>query len=197
MLGVVGAHVGKLDEVLRGTLGVGAAVDEHRAAVARGHHGSQSGPADAPDALDQQSGGGQQGAGGTGGDKGVALPRLQQVEAHGERGVLLLLKGGGGVVADLHHLGGVGDLHAGGQLLDAVVLEDLQDLLSPAHQGDLHAVFLVCLDGTHDRGLRGVVASHGVDDDLHNQTFFLMFPTAVRLLQLCIYKGCKAFFLLT
>ena len=167
MLGVVGAHVGKLEQVLRGTLGVGPAVDEDGPAVPGGHHGSQGGPADAPDALDHQGGPGEQGPGGAGGDKGVPLPAFQQVQSHGEGGVLLLPEGGGGVVAHLHHLAGVGDLHPGGQVLDAVVLQHLQNGLAPAHQGDVHPVLLVGLDGPHNRGLGRVVASHGVHDDLH------------------------------
>ena len=167
MLGVVGAHIGELDQVLRRALHVGPRVDEDGPAVPGGHHGGQGRPADALDALDKQGGRPQQGAGGPGGHEGVTLPVFQQVQTHGEGGVLLLPEGGGRVVADLHHLGGVGDLHPRGQVLDAVVFEHLQDVLPTAHQGDVHPVRLVGLDGPHDRGLGRVVAAHGVHDDLH------------------------------
>ena len=180
VLGVVGAHIGKLQQILRGTLGVGPAVDKHCAAVACGHHGGQGGPADAPDALDHQGGPGQQGTGGPGGDKGVPLPAFQQVQAHGEGGVLLLPEGGGRVVAHLHHLAGVGDLHPGGQLLDAVVLQDLQDGLPPAHQNNANAIFPVGLYGTHHRGLGGVVSAHGIYNDLHIHPVLSLSPGPAR-----------------
>ena len=181
VLGVVGAHVGKLQQILRGTLGVGAAVDEHCAPVARRHHRSQSGPADALDALDQQGGRREQSSGRTSGDKGVPGSGFEQVQSHRQRGVLLLPEGIGRIVADLHHLRGVGDLHPGGQLLDAVALQHLKDFLPPAYQHDVHTVLLVGLDSSHYRSLRGVVPSHGVNDDFHKYPSFLESPGLVLL----------------
>ena len=173
-LGVVGAHKGKLEQVLRGTLGGGAAVDEHRPAGAGGHHGSQGGPADAPHPLDHQGGGGEQGAGAAGGHKGVAVPVFQHIKAHGKGGVLLLPEGGGGVVAHLHHLAGVGNLQAGGQLVDAVVLQDLEDVLPAAHQDNLHPQLTNRGQRAPHIGGRRVVAAHGVYDDLHMVLLFFL-----------------------
>ena len=166
-LGVIGAHKGELEQILRRTLRRGAAVDEHRAAAAGRHHRGHGRPADAPDALDHQRGRRQQRPRAARGDKGRPVPVLQQVQAHGQGGVLLLLKGGGRVVAHLHHLGGVDNLQPRGQFADAVLLEHLEDVLPPAHQNDFHAQLPHRSEGAPHVGDGRVVAAHGVYDDLH------------------------------
>ena len=67
----------------------------------------------------------------------------------------------------IHDVVGVGDLHAGRQSFPAVLFHGIEDFFSPADQGDLHAVFLCCLQRAQDDLFRGVVAAHGVNDDLH------------------------------
>ena len=148
-LGVIGAHKGELEQILRRTLRRGAAVDEHRAAAAGRHHRGHGRPADAPDALDHQRGRRQQRPRAARGDKGRPVPVLQQVQAHGQGGVLLLLKGGGR------------------QFADVVLLEHLEDVLPPAHQNDFHAQLPHRGEGTPHVGDGRVVAAHGVYDDLH------------------------------
>ena len=132
-LGVVIAQIGKLHQVLRRALSVGAAVAQDSLAAQHGDDRAHGGPADTPDALDQQRRAGQQCAGRPGGDEGVALPRFQEVQSHRQGGVLFHLKSSGGVVGDLHHLAGVFQLHAGGQGLFAAGLHSPQDLRRPAH----------------------------------------------------------------
>ena len=97
----------------------------------------------------------------------AARPVLQQVQAHGQGGVLLLLEGGGRVVAHLYHLGGVDDLQPRGQFADAVLLEHLEDVLPPAHQNDFHAQLPHRGEGAPHVGDGRVVDAHGVYDDLH------------------------------
>ena len=175
MLGIVGTHKGKLQQVFHAALCVGAAVHQHRAAIARGDHRGQRRAADAPDALNQQCGGGQDRTGGAGTDKGVPFPVLELIEPHGQGGVLLLPERVGRVVTDLHHLAGVGDLHTVRQLVDAVVMQHGQNLLTAPHQRDVHAVLLVGLDRAQHRGFGGVVAAHGVYDDSHAGSLLSLF----------------------
>ena len=42
----------------------------------------------------------------------------------------------------VHHIVGIGNLHALGQIVNAVLLENRKDVLSPAYQYDLDAVGL-------------------------------------------------------
>ena len=74
--GVETAQIGKLQQILRRTLGVGPAVDEYRLPGGGGDHRAKGRPADALDPLDQQDGRAEQGPGAAGGDKGVPLPPL-------------------------------------------------------------------------------------------------------------------------
>ena len=171
-LGVVRAHKRELQEILRRALGGGAAVDEYRAPRPGRHHRGQGRPADPADPLNQQGGCRQDGPGAACGNKRVGGPVLQQVEAHGQGGVLLFLEGGGRIVAHLHHLGGMGDLHAGGQIVHAVFLEYLQDFLPTADQDDLYPQFPHGAQRTPHVGDGRVVPAHGVYDDLHATSLF-------------------------
>ena len=94
-------------------------------------------------------------------------PVFQQVQAHRQGGVFLLLEGRGGVVGDLHHLRGVPDLHAGGEILLPALLHGLQDIRHPAHQDHVGPVFLMGRQGPLNQGQGGVVSSHSVHDDFH------------------------------
>lgn len=76
--GVVSAHKGELEQVLRGALGGGPAVNEDHVPPGIGHHRGQGRPADAPDAFDEQGGRRQQGSGGTGGDESLPRPSLSR-----------------------------------------------------------------------------------------------------------------------
>ena len=167
LLGVKAAQKRELQQVFRCALGVGTAVAQGDVAAQNGDAGSQRRPADALDALDQQCGPRQQGAGGAGGDKGVSRPVFQQIQSHGQRGVLFDFKGKGGVVSDLHHLRGVSDLHARGQRLFAAGLHGPQHLRRPAHQQNVHAVFPAGVQSALDDSPGSIVAAHGIHDDLH------------------------------
>ena len=138
-LGVEAAKIGELQQVLRGALGVGAAVAQNGPAAEHRDHRAHGGPAQAPDPLDHQSRAGKQRAGGAGGDESVALALLEKVQAHREGGILLHLEGGGGVVADLHHFAGVPDLHALGESGLSAGLHALEDVRGAAHQQNVHA----------------------------------------------------------
>ena len=102
-----------------------------------GMAGGHGGTADAPDPLDQQGAGGEKGPGAAGGDKGIPLPRLQQVQAHGDGGVLFHLEGGGGVVVHVDDLRGVDHGHPRRQA--TALLRRSADLSLPAHQNKLQA----------------------------------------------------------
>ena len=49
---------------------------------------------------------------------------------------------GCGIVVHVHHIVGIGNLHALGQIVNAVLLENRKDVLSPAYQHDLDTVGL-------------------------------------------------------
>ena len=99
-----------------------------------------------------------------------ALTKPSASPAHGEGRILLVLKGRRRIVADLDHLGRVGDLHALGELLAAALLQGLQDLFCFSGQDDVHAVLLLRHQRALDGRERGEIAAHGVDDDLHGVT---------------------------
>ena len=168
------AHEGKLEEIFRGAFGVGPAVQQKGpGAGLLGHHGPQSGPADAADALDRQGGPGEESSGGPGGDHGVGLALGQQPEAHSHAGILFLAEDGGGLILHLHHLAGVDQ----GDMLG---LPPRENGLHPGpvpHQEDVAAIVLRGQDGPLDRGLRGVIAAHGVQDDLHASSPSLISPS--------------------
>ena len=167
MAGVKAAQIGELQQVLRRTLGVGAAVDQHAASGGGGHDRSHGGPANAPHTLGNEGSAGQQRAGGAGGDKGVALAVPQQGQAHAHGAVLLPAEHRGGIVLHGNFLGGGHDIHALRQLLYAALGERFPDGGLVAGEGDVHAPALLSLQGTLDDGQRRVVAAHGVYDDPH------------------------------
>ena len=164
-LGVKIAQIRKLQQIFRRTVGVGAAVAEQSAARSGGEYRPHGRPANTPDALDQQGGPRQQRAGGTGGDEGVSLPVFQHGQAHGQGGILFALEGSGGIVAHFHHFRSVHDLHA----LRQGAGQAGPDGLLTAHQHDVRAALGMGLQSALYHRLRGVVAAHSVQNDLHWQ----------------------------
>ena len=164
-LGVKIAQIRKLQQIFRRTVGVGAAVAEQGAARSGGEYRPHGRPANAPDPLHQQGGPRQQRAGGTGGDEGVSLPVFQHGQAHGQGGILFALEGSGGIVAHIHHFRSVHDLHA----LRQGAGQAGPDGLLTAHQHDVRAALGMGLQSALYHRLRGVVAAHGVQNDLHWQ----------------------------
>ena len=131
----------------------------------RGNHRPHGRPADAPDPLHQQRGSRQQGAGGAGGDKGVPLPVFQHGQPHRQGGVLLALECRGRIIADLHHLFGVDNLHALRQWLGQAGT----DGLFPSHQHNVRAALGVRLQSALYNCLGRVVAAHGIQNNLHGR----------------------------
>lgn len=126
--------------------------------------------AQAADALDEKRRAREERARAARADKAVRVARVQHIEPHGEGRILLVLKGRRRIVADLDHLGRVGDLHALGELLAAALLQGLQDLFRFSGQDDVHAVLLLRHQRALDGRERGEISAHGVDDDLHGVT---------------------------
>ena len=79
---------------------------------------------------------------------------------------------GAGVVVHIHHIIGIGDLHAIGQILNPVLAQHLQNLLPTANQRDLHAVCLIRLQRAQYRSLGSEISAHRVKDDSHSATSF-------------------------
>ena len=175
LLGIVAAQVRELQQVLHRAFRIRAAVDQHRLARRGGDRGRKRRAAKTADALDDQRCPGKERARAARADKAVRLTVAQKVQAHGEGGILLLLEGGGGIVADLDHLLGVDDLDAGGKLLPAALAHRAQDILRPAGEYDLRAVPLMCQKRALDRRKRSKIAAHCVYDDLHAVSPFLFF----------------------
>ena len=156
-----------MQQVLARAFGVCAAVDQNGLA-GHGRDGRRERRAAKPaDALDHERRAREQRAGGAGGNKAVRLSVAQEVQSHGERGILLLLEGRRGIVADLHDLLGVGDLDALRDLLAAGLLQLAQDVRRAAGENDVRAVFLAGEQRAADGSLGGEIAAHRVNDDLH------------------------------
>ena len=86
----------------------------------------------------------------------------------------------GRVVVHVHHVVGMGDFHALGQGVQAVLLQNLQNLLTPAYQNDVRVVTLYRFDGAEHRSLGGIVAAHRVQNNLHLSTSFFRCPLPSR-----------------
>lgn len=113
--------------------------------------GASARAAQAADALDNERRARKERARAARADKAVRVARVQHIEPHGEGRILLVLKGRRRIVADLDHLGRVGDLHALGELLAAALLQGLQNFFRFSGQDDVHAVLLL----RHQRALDG------------------------------------------
>ena len=73
----------------------------------------------------------------------------------------------------VHNILSIGNFHTLRQVLDAVLTHDTEDLLSPAHQGDLGSEGFRCFDGTQYGCFGGIIAAHGVKNDLQLPHLFL------------------------
>ena len=133
----------ELQQEFRRTLGIRTAVHDHGLSPCLvGHGGTHGRTADSLDPLDQQRRAGEQRAGGTGGHERVAQPVRQHLQADHHGRILPLVDDGCGIVMHVHHIVGIGDFHAFRQVVNAVLLENRKDILSPAYQHDLDTVGL-------------------------------------------------------
>ena len=160
--GVVAAHIGKLQQVLRRAVGVRAAVDEHDARIAVGQHGSQRRAADTVDALDNERRAREQCAGAAGGDDRIALAVTQQVERDRHGSILLAAGRRAGVIVHGDDLARVNDLELG-----LLVAQTGLDGGALADEHDLRAQLLLCVHRTLHDLVRGKVAAHCVHKYSH------------------------------
>ncbi len=160
--GIVAAHIGKLQQILRRAVGVGTAVDEHDARIAVRQHRGQRRAADAVDALDDERSTGEQRAGAAGGDDRVALPVTQHVERDRHGSVLLAAGGRAGVVVHGDDLTGVDDLELG-----LLVAQAGLNGCALADEHDLRAQLLLRVHRALDDLVRGEVTAHCVHKNSH------------------------------
>ena len=73
----------------------------------------------------------------------------------------------GRVVVHIHHVLGIHELNALGQGLNTLLLHQLQKLGHTAHQDHVHLALPGCPQAALEELQRGVVAAHGVNNDLH------------------------------
>ena len=106
-------------------------------------------------------------AGTAGRNKGIALSFRQHPKTYHHRRILLFPYSLRRVIVHIHNIIGIGDLNTVRQIGNAVFLQHIQNLLSPSYQCDLGAVFLRCLQSSHNRCFRGVIATHSIKNDLH------------------------------
>ena len=138
-----------------------------RPAGGGGDHGGHGGAADAVDALGDEGGAGEQRAGGAGGHHGVAAAVFQQRQAYAHGRVLFPAEYGGRVVAHLHRLRCGDNGRAVRQVRQAAGLDSVQNGGLVAGEHDVRAEALLRLQRALDDLQRGVVAAHGVYNDLH------------------------------
>ena len=160
--GIVTAHIGKLQQVFRRAVGIGAAVDEHDARIAVRQHGSQRRAADAVDALDDERGAGEQCAGAAGGDDRVALAVTQHVERDRHGSVLLAAGSRAGVVVHGDDFARVDDLELGLLIAQAGLNGG-----ALADEHDLRAQLLLRVHRALDDLIRGEVTAHCVHKNSH------------------------------
>lgn len=160
--GIIAAHIGKLQQILRRAVGVGAAVDEHDARVSVRQNGSQRRAADAVNALDDERGAGEQCAGAAGGDDRVALAVTQHVERDRHGSVLLAAGGRAGVVVHGDDFAGVDDLELGLFVAQAGLNGG-----ALADEHDLRTQLLLRVHRALDDLVRGEITAHCVHKNSH------------------------------
>ena len=160
-LGEDRAHLGVLDEVLRGRIGVRADVEQdHRTAGGDHLHGERR-AIDTGQPAQSQDGGGHPGARVAGGHDRVRLTTLDEVDPDDDRRVLLLAQGEGRVLVHADDLAGVDDRDVGRQR----ATEGADDRLVPDED---HAVLRVgsgMIERARDDLRRTMIAAHRVDGD--------------------------------
>ena len=77
------AHIGKLQQILRRAFHIRAAVDQKRTFAAVRDHRAKAGTADAADAAHRERSAAQKSAGASGGNDGVTLAAVKQLERNG------------------------------------------------------------------------------------------------------------------
>ena len=160
--GIVAAHIGKLQQVLRRAVGVRTAVDEHDARIAVGQHGGKRRAADAVDALDDERRAREQCAGAAGGDDRIALAVTQQVERDRHGSILLAAGRRAGVIVHGDDLARVNDLELG-----LLVAQAGLDGGALTDEHDLRAQLLLRVHRTLHDLIRGKVAAHCVHKYSH------------------------------
>ena len=160
--GIVTAHIGKLQQVLRRAVGVRAAVDEHDARVAVGQYGGKRRAADAVDALDDERRACKQCAGTAGRDDRITLAVTQQVECDRHGSILLAAGRRAGVIVHGDDLARVNDLELG-----LLVAQAGLDGGALADEHDLRAQLLLRVHRTLHDLVRGKVAAHCVHKYSH------------------------------
>ena len=114
-LGEDRAHLGVLDEVLRGRIRVGADVEQDHRAGRGDHLHRQRGAVDAGQPPEAQDGRGHARPGMAGGHDRVGFAALDEVDRDDDRGVLLLAQGERGMLVHADDLAGLDDRHVGRQ----------------------------------------------------------------------------------
>ena len=77
------------------------------------------------------------------------------------------------IIVHIHHIICIADLDTVRKILDPCLLENRQDLFSSAYQSDSGSIGLCRFHCAQHRCLRGIIAAHGIHDDLHSRTSFL------------------------
>ena len=160
LFGIKTAHEGKLQEILRRTLHIRAAVDEHDAVLARREHRGQRGTANPVDPLDGQRRAGEQRAGAAGRDDRVPFAVFQHAQRHRHGRVLFPARRRAGVV--LH-----GDYFARIHNPDCVLfgsVEAGENRFLLSDQRDVETQFAFGAHGALDDFHRGIVAAHRVNE---------------------------------
>ena len=167
LLRVERAHAAELQQEFRRALGIRARIDENGVAVLRRKDRRERRAADTADALDEQRSRREQRAGIAGRDERITAALRQHSCAQHERRVRMLLHDRGGIAVHVHHILGIGKLHAVRERIPALGLHAGKDIRAAADQNDLHAELLCRLQCTAHHGIRGVVASHCIQNDFH------------------------------
>ena len=147
------------DEVLGRRVGVGADVEEHERPARADHLHGQGRAIDAGEPPDSEDGGGHRRAGVARGHHGVRASVPDEVTRDGDRRVLLLAQGEGGMLVHLDDLARRDDLDVRRQLA-----RDLRDPRAVTHEEDVVLGMGpgVIESAGNDLG-RAVVATHRVD----------------------------------
>ncbi len=165
-LGEDRAHLGVLEQVLRGRVGVGADVEEDQRPGVRDHLDGQGRSVHAGQASEAQDRGGHAGAGMTGGDDGIGLTAADEVHRDEDRGVLLLAQGQGRMLVHADDLGGGHDRDVGrevrGETADDGLVADEDQVVGGMRSGEV--------EGAGDDLGRAVITAHRVDGDAHAGT---------------------------
>ena len=164
-----------MQQILRGAVSGGTAVDEDHLPFGVWQDGSQRRPPDAPDAPDHQGRPGEKSPGAAGGDQGVGLPVTDSLQPTGHGGVRFVPEGPGRVVLHFDDLAGRQDGNALRGLAVAELAQGTSDLCLIPGKDDFHAEILYRFQRAFHRGQGGVVAAHDVNNDCHRENLSFLF----------------------